>query len=316
VRRAGLAGLVAVFVPLVAAAQSPAPTPTPAPSPTPPPLRLEVGVEVVSITAVVHDRAGHFVSGLGPADIEVFEDGVRQQVSHFREVSDPSAEKIPLSIVLALDASGSMRNRMQLLQEAALTFVHKLEDVDRALVVDFNSGVRGSKDFTGDISRLEQFVESLQAWGGTSLYDAVHYALQRVRDEPGRKAIIVFSDGADTTSSMSENEVIDYSRAVEATVYSIGFRGDQGLFARGPRGFLRKIARETGGSFFFTEKIGDLIRIFEAVSDELHHHYLLAYTPKRAPDGSWRAIEVRLRRKDAEIRVRKGYFAVRRPRPA
>jgi VWFA-related protein len=316
VRRAGLAGLVAVFVPLVAAAQSPAPTPTPAPSPTPPPLRLEVGVEVVSITAVVHDRAGHFVSGLGPADIEVFEDGVRQQVSHFREVSDPSAEKIPLSIVLALDASGSMRNRMQLLQEAALTFVHKLEDVDRALVVDFNSGVRGSKDFTGDISRLEQFVESLQAWGGTSLYDAVHYALQRVRDEPGRKAIIVFSDGADTTSSMSENEVIDYSRAVEATVYSIGFHGDQGLFARGPRGFLRKIARETGGSFFFTEKIGDLIRIFEAVSDELHHHYLLAYTPKRAPDGSWRAIEVRLRRKDAEIRVRKGYFAVRRPRPA
>jgi VWFA-related protein len=273
-----------------------------------------VGVEVVSITAVVHDRAGRFVSGLGPGDIEVLEDGLRQQVSLFREVSDPSAEKIPLSIVLALDASGSMRNRMQFLQEAALTFVHKLEDVDRALVVDFNSGVRGSKEFTGDVSRLEQFVESLQAWGGTSLYDAVHYGLQRVRDQPGRKAMIVFSDGADTTSSMSEDEVIDYSRAVEATVYAIGFRGDQGLFARGPRGFLRKIARETGGSFFFPERIGDLIRVFENVSDELHHHYLLAYTPARPPDGTWRAIEVRLRRKDAEVRVRKGYFAVRRPR--
>ena len=174
-------------------------------------------MEVVSITAVVHDRAGRFVSGLGPGDIEVYEDGVRQKVSHFREVSDPSAEKIPLSIVLVLDASGSMRPRMQFLQEAALTFVHKLEDVDRALVVDFNSGVRGSKEFTGDIARLEQFVESLQAWGGTSLYDAVHYSLQRVRDQPGRKALIVFSDGADTTSSMSENEVIDSTSVANPT---------------------------------------------------------------------------------------------------
>ncbi|HEY3121191.1 MAG TPA: VWA domain-containing protein [Vicinamibacteria bacterium] len=304
--RAGLAGLSVTLVAGLAAAQSP--------PPTPPPLRLEVGVEVVSITAVVHDRAGRFVSGLGPADIEVYEDGVRQKVSHFQEVSDPSAEKIPLSIVLVLDASGSMRPRMPFLQEAALTFVHKLEEVDRALVVDFNSGVRGSKEFTGDVSRLEQFVESLQAWGGTSLYDAVHYALQRVRDQPGRKALIVFSDGADTTSSMSEDEVIDYARSVEATTYAIGFRGDSGLFARGPRGFLRKIARETGGSFFFPERLGDLIRIFEGVSDELHHHYLLAYAPARPADGTWRAIEVRLRRKETEIRVRKGYFAVRRPR--
>jgi Ca-activated chloride channel homolog len=281
---------------------------------TPPPLTVEAGVEVVSVTAVVHDKAGRFISGLGPADIEVFEDGVRQEVTYFRETKG-AEEKIPLSVVLVLDASGSMRNNMRFLQEAALTFVHKLEDVDKALVVQFNESIKGSAEFTGDIERLEQFVEALQAWGGTSLNDAIHYGLNRIRDEPGRKAVIVFSDGADTTSSLKDDEVVDYARAVEATVYAVGIRGESGLMARSPRGFLRRVARETGGSFFFPDRVGDLVRIFSEISDELHQHYLLAYNPRRDPDGTFRAIEVRLKRKDAEVRVRKGYFAVKRKRP-
>jgi VWFA-related protein len=208
-----------------------------------------------------------------------------------------------------------MKANMRFLQEAAITFVHKLEDVDKALVVDFNSGVRGSAEFTEDADRLEQFVEALQPWGGTSLYDAIHYGLNRIRDQPGRKAVIVFSDGDDTTSSLGEKDVIDYARAVEATVYSVGIRGGAGLMDRGPRGFLRKIARETGGSYFFPERVGDLIRIFSGISDELHNHYLLGYSPQRPPDGTWREIEVHLSRKDAQLRVRKGYFAIKRKRP-
>jgi len=281
---------------------------------TPPtkPFTVGVDVNVVAVTAVVHDKAGHFVKGLGPADIEVYEDGVRQKVSYFKEVSGAGAEKIPLSVILVLDASGSMRKNMHFLQEAATNFVHKLEDVDKALVVDFNEAVRASVDFTGDPDRLDQFVEALQAWGGTSLYDAVHYSLNRVKDQAGRKALIVFTDGDDTTSTLKEDEVVDYARAVEATVYCVGFRGEGGFLARGPRGFLKKIASETGGSFFFPDKIGDLIKIFSAISNELHNHYALAYTPARQPDGTWRQIAVKLTRKDAEIRVRKGYLAVKR----
>jgi VWFA-related protein len=189
--------------------------------------------------------------------------------------------------------------------------------VDKALVVQFNESIKGSAEFTGDVSRLESFVEALQAWGGTSLYDAIHYSLGRIKDQPGRKALIVFTDGADTTSRMGEQEVIDYARAVEATVYCVGIRGEEGLFARSPRGFLRKIARETGGAFFFPDKVGELIKVFAKISDELKNHYLLAYTPKRPPDGRWRTIELRVDRKDAEVRVRKGYFAVKRqPAPA
>jgi VWFA-related protein len=303
-----LAGLGLAVSP-AAFAQSPAPSP----SPTPHPFTLAVDVEVVSVTAVVHDKAGRFVPGLGPKDIEVYEDGVRQDVTYFQEASGASDQKIPLSVVLVLDSSGSMARSMRFLREAAITFVRKLEDVDSGLVVQFNESVKGSAEFSGDVDRLEQFVESLQAWGGTALYDAVHYGLDRVRDQPGRKAVIVFSDGADHNSSASEQEVVDYARSVEATVYSVLIRGEEGMFGRSPRGFLRKIAEETGGAYFFPDKVGDLIKIFAGISDELHHHYALAYTPKKAPDGTWRTIEVRLvGGRDAAVRVRKGYFAVRR----
>ena len=288
--------------------------PSPSPSVAPKPFTLEVDVDVVSLTVVVFDKAGHFVGGLGPGDVTVLEDGEPQQVTYFREVSG-EGDKIPLSVALVLDASGSMKENMHFLQEGATTFVHKLEEVDSALVISFNESIKGSAEFTGDVDRLEQFVESLQAWGGTSLNDAIHYALNRIKDQPGRKALIVFSDGADTTSTIKEEEVVDYARSVEATVYCVGIRGAAGLLGRSPRGFLRKIANETGGAFFFPDRVGDLIKVFSEISHELHSHYALAYTPRRSPDGSFRRIEVRLKRKDAEVRVRKGYFAVKRRRP-
>jgi Ca-activated chloride channel family protein len=287
------------------------------PPPPAKPFTLEVEVDVVSVTAVVFDKSGKFVRGLGPKDVELFEDGVRQDVSYFREASSQgdAGERVPLSVVLVLDTSGSMKDNMHFLQEAVLSFVYKLEDVDTALVVSFNESIKGSAEFTGDTDRLERFVEGLQAWGGTSLYDAIHYSLGRIKDQPGRKAVIVFSDGADTTSTMEDREVVDYARAVEATVYSIGFRGS-GLMASSPRGFLRKIASETGGQFFAPDKVRELIRVFNTISEELKNHYLLAYASKRPPDGTWRQITLKVHRRGAEVRVRKGYFALKRRRGA
>jgi Ca-activated chloride channel homolog len=303
VTRSLAAAALAACLAVPATAQSPSPPPAQQPKP----FTFEVQVEVVSLTAVVFDKAGRFVRGLGPSDIEVYEDGVRQEVALFQEATG-GEEKIPLSVVLVLDASGSMRRDLHFLQEAATTFVNKLQDVDQALVVQFNETIKGSAEFTTDAERLEQFVEALQAWGGTSLYDAVHYSLGRIRNQPGRKALIIFSDGDDTTSRMKEQEVLDYARAVEATVYGVGI-GDAA------RGFLKRIASETGGETFFPEKVGDLIRAFAAISEELHNHYLLAYSPTRPADGSWRAIQLKLNRKDVQVRVRKGYFAVKRARP-
>ncbi len=302
--------VLASFVPALltgnAAAQGTT-APAPLASPTPRPFTVEANVQVVSVTAVIHDKAGKFVPGLGMADVEVYEDGRKQELSFFREASGGDA-KIPLSVVLVLDASGSMLKNMRFLQQAALAFVSKLEDVDTALVVQFNESIKGSAEFTGDLERLENFVEALQAWGGTSLNDAVHYSLNRIRDQAGRKAIIVFSDGDDTTSSYKEKDVTEYAKAVEATIYTVGI-------GKVSAGFLRRMADESGGEFFHASKVADLSRIFSGIADELHHHYAIAYTPSRAADGSWRAIEVRLpARQDATVRVRKGYYAVKRKR--
>jgi len=305
-----LVALAALAAP--ARAQAPA-----APQAPPKPFTLEVEVDVVSVTAVVFDKSGKPLRGLGTKDVELLENGVKQQVSYFREASSlgDEADRVPLSVVLVLDTSGSMNENIRFLREAVLNFVYKLEEVDTALVVSFNESVKGSAEFSGDIDRLERFVEGLQAWGGTSLYDAIHYSLGRIKDQPGRKAVIVFSDGADTTSSMEDKAVVDYARAVEATVYSIGFKGS-GMMASSPRGFLRKIATETGGQFFAPDKVGELIKVFNEISNELKNHYLLAYTPERAADGSWREITLKVNRPDAEVRVRKGYFALKRRRSA
>jgi len=284
---------------------------TAAPAQDPPqikPFTLEVEVDVVSVTAVVFDKKGTFIRGLSTDDIALYEDGVQQDVDYFREASSDEAERVPLTVVLVLDTSGSMNQSMRFLQEAVLNFVYKLEEVDTAMVVSFNESVKGSAEFTGDLDRLERIVDGLQPWGGTSLYDAIHYSLNRIRDAPGRKAIIVFSDGADTTSSLRDRDVVDYARAVEATVYAIGFKGS------GPggsaKGFLKKVSKETGGQFFSPGNVGDLIKVFNAISDELKNHYLLAYTPKREADGSWREIELKVKRPDIKVRVRKGYFHI------
>jgi Ca-activated chloride channel family protein len=274
------------------------------------PFTLEVEVDVVSVTAVVFDKRGNFIRDLGTSDVELYEDGILQKVDYFREASSDEGERVPLSIVLALDTSGSMNKSMRFLQEAVINFVYKLEEVDTAMVVSFNESVKGSAEFTGDLDRLERFVDGLQAWGGTSLYEAIHYALNRIRDAPGRKAVIVFSDGADTTSTMRDREVVDYARAVEATVYCIGFKGSGP--GGSPKGFLKKIASETGGQFFSPGNVSDLIKVFNAISDELKNHYLLAYTPKREADGSWREIELKVSRPDTKVRVRKGYFHIER----
>jgi Ca-activated chloride channel family protein len=287
--------------------------PVPSDAQAPPqvkPFTLEVEVDVVSVTAVVFDKKGNFIRGLGTEDIELYEDGVPQEVDYFREASSDEAERVPLTVVLVLDSSGSMNESMRFLQEAVFNFVYKLEEVDTAMVVSFNDSVKGSAEFTGDIDRLERIVDGLQAWGGTSLYDAIHYSLNRIRDAPGRKAVIVFSDGADTTSTLRDRDVVDYARAVEATVYCIGFRGAGP--GGSPTGFLKKIASETGGQFFSPGDVGDLIQVFSEISDELKNHYLLAYTPKREADGSWREIELKVDRPDAEVRVRKGYFHIKR----
>ena len=273
-----------------------------------PPLVIGAEVEVVSVPVLVFDKAGRFVPDLKKEEIQIFEDGVRQEITYLG--TSIGEERIPLSIALTLDTSGSMQPSIDFLKEAATYFTGKLDPSDQALVVQFNESVKSSSEFTSDIDRMDSFINGLQVWGGTALYDAVLYSLDRLRDRPGRKALILLSDGDDNGASRaSKRDVSALARSLEVSIYAVGIQGFDT-----PRGFLKDLANDTGGLYYFPNKVAELIKVFEAISKDLKNNYLVAYSPKRPADNTYRKIEVRVARPEVSVRVRPGYMAAKKRR--
>ncbi|HQZ15833.1 MAG TPA: VWA domain-containing protein [Vicinamibacteria bacterium] len=272
-----------------------------------PPIIIGAEVEVVSVPVIVHDKAGRFVAGLKKEDIQILEDGVPQEITYL--ASSTGEDRIPLSIALTLDTSGSMKGSITFLKEAATYFTGKLELTDQALVVQFNESVKSSSEFTDDTDRMDAFINGLQVWGGTALYDSVMYSLDRLRDRPGRKALILLSDGDDTSSVAGKAQVTALAKSLEVSIYAVGIQGFDT-----PRGFLKNLAEDTGGAYYFPNKTSELIKVFEAIAKDLKNNYLIAYSPKRAADNTYRKIEVRVNRPEVTVRVRPGYMAARKRR--
>jgi VWFA-related protein len=273
-------------------------------------LQFRSTVEAVNLSVVVTDKKGRFVPDLTASDFLVSEDRVPQELAFF------TAEITPVTLLLLLDASTSMRERVDEVKEAASNFVSKLWDGDQAIIADFNERVRFSSHFTNDIDRLVSTIQSLYPSGWTALYDSVLLSLEKVSEAEGRKALLVFTDGDDSRavgfgSESSSGDVVEGARASEVTIYSVGFEGG-GIGGGVNKGFLKKLSEETGGSAFFPKGIGDLNASFEQIQDELHSQYRLAYVPSNlARDGEWRSISVRIKdRDDLVVRTRQGYYAV------
>lgn len=274
-----------------------------------PPLIIGAEVEVVSVPVMVFDKGGRFVSGLRKEDFTLREDGVPQEITYL--ATGTGDERIPLSIALVLDTSGSMEPSIDFLKEAATYFTGKLDEGDQAIVVQFNQTVKSSSDFTTDRERLDSYINGMQVWGGTALYDAVMYGLDRLRNRPGRKALILLSDGDDSgASQVTKSQVTALARSLEVSIYAVGIEGFDT-----PRGFLKNLAEDTGGTYHFPGKVGELIAVFEAISKDLKNNYLVAYSPKRPADNTYRKIEVRVNRPEVTVRVRPGYMAAKKRRP-
>ncbi len=300
--------VVAALVGLTLATAAPSSGAARAQDPQRPPIIIGAEVEIVSVPVMIFDKAGRFVADLKKEDIQLFEDGVRQEITYL--ASSKGEERIPLSIALTLDTSGSMRDSIAFLKEAATYFTGKLEATDQALVVQFNESVKSSSEFTDDMDRLDSFINGMQVWGGTALYDGVMYGLDRLRTRPGRKALILLSDGDDTASSAGKGQVTALAKSLEVSVYAVGIQGFDT-----PRGFLKDLAQDTGGLYFFPNKVNELIKVFEAIAKDLKNNYLVAYSPKRAADNTYRKIEVRVaNRPEVTVRVRPGYMAARKRR--
>jgi Ca-activated chloride channel family protein len=302
------------------APQAPAPqTPAPAgqapqaPGQQPP---FRAGVEVVSLNVIVTDSGGRYVTDLEPDNFSIFEDGVKQELSFFNKTN------LPIALAILLDTSASMDTKLQTAQEAAIGFSRRLREQDLAEVIDFDSRVIVLQPFTSKPSELEQAIHKTSAGGSTSLYNAVYIALKDLKkvvakniDEIRRQAIVVLSDGEDTSSLLPFEEVLDLAKRSETAIYAIGLRSSENA-STASKGFreaefvLRQLSQQTGGRAFFPNHVNELANVYGQISDELSSQYTIGYSsknPKR--DGSWRRVVVRTDRPSTSARTKQGYFA-------
>ncbi len=301
---AAFAAAVGSFVVVTAAQQPPLQTPS-----------FKSGVEIVSLNVTVADGQQRYATDLEQEEFQVFEDGVKQDISYFNR------SNLPIALALLMDTSASMEARLQTAQEAATGFARQLRPQDLAEVIDFDSRVNILQPFTNNAEALEQAIRRTSAGGSTSIYNAIYIALKDLKkvivkqaDEVRRQSIVVLSDGEDTSSLLPFEEVLDLAKRSETAIYAIGLRDAEG--AASSRGFkeaefvLRQLSQETGGRAFFPMQVAELPAIYSQISEELSSQYTIGYTSKNGRrDGSWRRIVVRVARPNLTARTKQGYFA-------
>ena len=270
-------------------------------------------IDVVSLNVTVVDGAGRYLTDIEQSDFSVFEDGVKQDIIFF------TRRPQPIALSLLLDSSASMEDKLQTLQEAATNFVRTLKPNDLAQVIDFDSRVSIRQSFTSTQSDLEAAIRQGASGGSTSLHNAIYISLKelgkiRARDEDDvrRQALIVFSDGEDTSSLVAFEEVLDLAKRSETSIYTIALRGNE----TNTRGFreaefvMRQLAQETGGRAFFPRRIDDLDEVYSQIADELASQYTVGYTSKNPRnDGAFRRVIVQIARESATPRTKRGYYA-------
>ena len=273
--------------------------------------RIRSGVELVSLNVTVTDGT-KYVTDLNEPDFDVFEDGVKQDLTFFSRMQQP------IALAVLLDTSNSMEARLPMAQEAAVGFAKRLRPVDTMEVVAFNSQVDIVQPMTNDIDSLEKAIRGTSVNGSTSLYNAIYVSLKGLKraraqsaEDIRRQALVVLSDGDDTSSMMPYEEVLDLAKRSETAIYAIGLRQTEIGRPRFKEAefVLRQLSQETGGRPYFINSVVELPKIYQQISEELASQYSLAYTSKnRLRTGAWRRIDVRIARDGLTARTRRGYF--------
>ncbi|PYQ02573.1 MAG: hypothetical protein DMF82_15715 [Acidobacteria bacterium] len=306
------AAVVAILtlVPPLASAQAP-------PRPTPKPPTFEVGIEVINLNVSITDARNRYVTDLVQKNFAVFEDGVKQELALF------SHENLPISLVLMMDCSASMDEKLKVAQDAAVGFVKTLNARDLAQVVQFNDRRTVLQDFTADHGLLEAAIRRTEASGPTALHNALYVSLkeldkQKSGRELRRRAIVLLSDGEDTASLVTDDQVMELARKSEIAIYSISLRPSRSqdrnrlAFSQAEH-LLTTLSQETGGQVHFPNSLSELDSVYARVAEELRTQYTLGYvSSNKRRDGKWRRIVVRIpERDDLQIRHKIGYYAPR-----
>ena len=271
--------------------------------------------DLVTVGVTVAGKKHHYVTDLAPNDFAVYEDGRPQQILAFASGSEPGP---PLHIGVLLDVSGSQGLDLAFTQTAVIKFVTSLTDAVDVTFIDFASRVRGARYAQNDFPRLVERVRRLTAGGDTALYDAIGLYLDGASEQDGRKVMVVYTDGADTSSSLGLGPLMTMLKASDVTVYSIGALDNQPQSTQlTERAVLADIAEATGGTAFFPGSAKDLNKIYEQVLGEVRAQYTIGYvSTNEKTDGGWRKVNIKITRGDGKglkVRARKGYYAPSRP---
>jgi Ca-activated chloride channel family protein len=273
-------------------------------------------VDLVSVTAIARDDRGRPVRNLGREDFQIFERGRARTISDFR-VSDQG----PVSLAILMDASGSMRVGTQLdasrrAVEHILSWVQPA--ADEISLFSFDRDLRQEVPFTKNLAQVRAGLYEIEALGLTSLYDAIGRTAKTLADRPSpRRAVIVVTDGMDTSSALTASEVSGLASAIDVPVYVIAVLSPldhpgtdyavPGIVASQVSTHLTNLAYWTGGDLLMTSTPAHASQAARAIITELRHQYLLAF--EAATAKGWYALEVRTSKKNVNIRARSGYFA-------
>ncbi len=271
--------------------------------------RLEVNL--VELYVVVTDRAGRPVRGLRQASFQIREDGVKQEIATFSDASD-----LPLTLGMAIDSSASMFVKLPTVQNAAIDFLHStFTEQDRAFVVDFDSEPRLARGTTGSLERIVQSIGDLEADGRTALWESIVFSLVQLQGIRGRKALIVFSDGADEDDEFPFRSSLSVAKKMGVPIYLILMKKqpkkDAGLslLMRSFSSRVNRLVEATGGRVFYAKEYSNLREVYEEIEHELRSQYLLAYYPREPSRGeSWRTVDIDVDQRGLTPRTLSGYW--------
>lgn len=274
-------------------------------------LRLSVETNLVTLPVTVVDSRGAFVPGLNRSAFTVYDNGVPQAIELF------SDDDLPATVGLVIDSSDSMRLRRGDVTAAGTAFAQFSDPLDELFTVNFNevvwAGLPPQVVFAQDVEQLRAALARAPARGMTALYDAIEYALVRLKaGTHDRRALIVVSDGGDNASTTTLDAVLRHARSSGAAIYAVVV-ADPGDRDAKP-GVLRTLARETGGEVFTPKRADEVMSAFISIARELRAGYTIGFRPPDAPDGSYRTVRVVVeteRHQRLTARTRAGYYAGR-----
>lgn len=274
---------------------------------------FRAGIDLVHFGVSVVGRDGQPITGLTRDDFEVIENGAKQSVRFF--AAGQPEEAPPLHLGLLLDTSGSMADDLKDARSAAIKFVKDVTPASDVTLVDFDTEVRAARFGPEDYPRLVERIRGRKADGWTALYDAMGVYLQGAQTLDGQKILLVYTDGGDTTSSLTMQDALDMLKASDVTVYAIGYMRHQGSGGASmqQRTDLERFARLTGGLAFFPTEAKDVEKAFDSIRREITSRYSLGYVSSDpTTNGAWRNVQIKLLRKDlkgVKLRTRSGYYA-------